>query len=159
TMDLSGLHLLDPIFIDSVRDTVAAAREHAVGAAHALAAGWAPGGDFDAQPAFDFGDGGDAQVDTVEAPGEKSPEKPSTTPPERRVVESTVERKDVPGAGGPSSLIDFSIWGIVTRADPIAKVVIAILSVASVWSWAIIFEKLIALRSVNARSDRFEDRF
>ena len=59
----------------------------------------------------------------------------------------------------PSSTVDFSIWGIISRADPIAKVVIAILSVASVWSWAIIFEKIIALRSVNGRSDKFEDRF
>ena len=145
-MDLSGLHLFDPILIDSVRDTLITARDQLAGAVHALAPGWAP-------------DGADGGIETVEAPAEKPGEKPSTTPPDKKIVEGSLEKKDTPGAGGPSSSIDFSIWGIVARADPIAKVVIGILSVASVWSWAIIFEKVIALRSVNGRSDKFEDRF
>jgi biopolymer transport protein TolQ len=154
-MDLSGLHLFDPILIDSVRHTVAAAQDQIAGALHVLAPGWAPdGGDYGSG---DPADGG--QIDTVEAPAEKPAEKPSTVPPDKKVVEGSLEKKDTPGAGGPTSTVDFSIWGIVARADPIAKAVIAILSVASVWSWAIIFEKVIALRSVNARSDKFEDRF
>ncbi|HEY7608908.1 MAG TPA: protein TolQ [Alphaproteobacteria bacterium] len=169
-MDLSGLHLLDPVVIDSVRDTLFTARDHVVSAAHSLVAAWIPdGGDVGADPQPDFGqhhyahggavDDGRGQVDLAEAPAEKPADKPPTVPPEKRVTEGSLERKDVPGAGGPSSSVDFSIWGIVSRADPVAKVVIAILSVASVWSWAIIFEKIIALRSVNGRSDKFEDRF
>ena len=178
-MDLSSLHLLDPVFIDSVRESVTQA-------VHALV--WAPDpgagdcsmndsgmGDF--VPA-DHGDSDSGQVELAqdktpdkagEKPGgdkpstDKAPdkpgEKPSTTPPERRVVDGSLEKKDVPGAGGPSAGVDFSIWGIVSRADPVAKVVIALLTVASIWSWAIIFEKIIALRAVNARSDKFEDRF
>ncbi len=158
-MDLSGLHLFDPILIDSVRHSVAAAQDQIAGALHALAPGWTPGGgDFGGDyGSGDPGDGG--HIDTVEAPAEKPDEKPSTVPPDKKVVEGSLEKKDTPGAGGPSSTVDFSIWGIVGRADPIAKAVIAILSVASVWSWAIIFEKVIALRSVNSRSDKFEDRF
>jgi hypothetical protein len=153
-MDLSGLHLFDPILIDSVRHTVAAAQDQIAGALHAVAPGWAPdGGDFGGEP----GDGG--RIETVEAPAEKPAENPSTVPPDKKVVEGSLEKKDTPGAGGPTSTVDFSIWGIISRADPIAKAVIAILSVASVWSWAIIFEKIIALRSVNARSDGFENRF
>lgn len=150
-MDLSGLHLFDPTLVDSVRHTVAAAQDQIAGALHALAPGWVPdGGDYGSP---DPGDGG--RIDTVEAPGEK----PSTVPPDKKVVEGSLEKKDTPGAGSPTSSVDFSIWGIVSRADPIAKAVIAILSVASVWSWAIIFEKVIALRAVNSRSDKFEDRF
>ncbi len=161
-MDLSGLHLLDPVLIDSVRDTFAVAHERLASVAHALAPGWIPDGShhglhlgFGDPTAHDpnFADPG--HIDTVEAPADKPP----TTPPDKRIVEGSLEKKDTPGTGGPSSTVDFSIWGIVSRADPIAKVVIAILSIASVWSWAIIFEKIIALRSVNSRSDKFEDRF
>jgi biopolymer transport protein TolQ len=156
-MDLSGLHLFDPILVDSVRDTFAAARDQFVGAVHAYAPGWASDG---CDHGWDAGFGDDTgRIETVEAPAENPGEKPSTTPPDKKIVEGSLEKKDVPGAGGPSSSVDFSIWGIVSRADPVAKVVIAILSVASVWSWAIIFEKMIALRSVNGRSDKFEDRF
>src|SRR5262249_3271751 len=157
--DISGLHLFDPVVIDSVRHAALSAQDHLVGAAHTLAAAWSPDGDFGADPTIDFSDDGSARVEMAEAPAEKPGEKPSSTPPDKKVVEGSLERKDVPGAGGPSATgVDFSIWGIVARADPVAKVVIAILSVASVWSWAIIFEKVIALRSVNARSDKFEDR-
>ncbi|MFO0989974.1 MAG: protein TolQ [Alphaproteobacteria bacterium] len=154
-MDLSGLHLFDPALVDSVRHTVAAAQDQIAGVLHALAPGWVPdGGDYGGDiGSADPGDGG--RIDTVEAPGEK----PSTVPPDKKVVEGSLEKKDTPGAGAPTSGVDFSIWGIVSRADPIAKAVIAILSVASVWSWAIIFEKVIALRAVNSRSDKFEDRF
>ena len=160
-MDLSGQHFFDPVVIDSLRHALAAAQDQFAGAVHTLVAAWSPdGGDFggDPGPGADFSD--DGRVETAEAPADKAPEKPSTTPHDKKVVEGSLERKDVPGAGGPSAAsVDFSIWGIASRADPVAKVVIAILSVASVWSWAIIFEKIIALRSVNGRSDKFEDRF
>jgi biopolymer transport protein TolQ len=156
-MDISSLHLFDAAFIDSVRETVT----HAV---HAVA--WSPdAGDPGGDPGGALPADVDAQVELAqdkppEKPPEKPAEKPSTTPPERRVVDTNLEKRDTPGAGGPSAGgVDFSIWGIVSRADPVAKVVIALLTVASVWSWAIIFEKIIALRAVNARSDKFEDRF
>jgi len=161
-MDLSGLHLLDPAVFDSVRETVA----HAV---HAVLPAWSadPAG-MDPAGADSFGWQTDA--DGVELAQDKAPEKPPgdkpaaekppTTPPDRKVVETDIAKKDTPGASGPSAAgIDFSIWGIVMRADPIGKAVIALLTVASVWSWAIIFEKIIALRAVNARSDKFEDQF
>jgi biopolymer transport protein TolQ len=155
-MDLSGLHLFEPTLIDSVRHTLAAALDQLVGV-HALTPSWMPDrGDYGGDPGL--GDDG-GRIETAEAPAEKPGETPSTTPPDKKVVEGSIEKKDVPGAGGPTSTVDFSIWGIVARADPIAKVVIAILSIASVWSWAIIFEKIIALRSVNGRSDKFENRF
>lgn len=157
-MDLSGLQLLDPAVVDSVRATIG----HAV---HAIMPAW--NGDFSPPDSFDWQaewaspdhDPGGIEL-AQDKPAAPPGEKPSTTPPDRKVVETDIAKKDTPGAGGPStSAIDFSIWGIVMRADPIGKAVIALLTVASVWSWAIIFEKIIALRAVNSRSDKFEDQF
>ena len=82
-MDLSGLHLFDPAVIDSVRHALVSAQDHVAGAVHAVAAAWSPdGGDLggDPSPSFDVSPGHDdhGRVDTVEAPADKAPEKPST---------------------------------------------------------------------------------
>ena len=37
--------------------------------------------------------------------------------------------------------LDFSIWGLFMRADIVVKLVMMGLFFASVWSWAIIFDK------------------
>jgi len=49
--------------------------------------------------------------------------------------------------------------GLFLQADLIVKVVMLLLLAASVWVWAIIFEKLIALRRANRAAGVFEDRF
>jgi biopolymer transport protein TolQ len=54
---------------------------------------------------------------------------------------------------------DFSIWGLFLEADPVVKVTMAILLLASVWCWAIIFDKTVRLRFLKSRADRFEDTF
>ena len=69
---------------------------------------------------------------------------------------STVERITLGGSQAP---LDLSIWGMFLHADVIVKVVIVVLLLASFWSWAIIFEKMIQIRSVNRRSNKFEDGF
>ena len=66
---------------------------------------------------------------------------------------------DAAALAGSQLSNDLSVWTLFLNADLIVKLVILMLVLASVWSWAIIFEKVIALRSVNARSDKFEDRF
>ena len=43
--------------------------------------------------------------------------------------------------GGSVAAYDFSMWSLFMRADIVVKVVIILLLVASVWCWAIIFEK------------------
>ncbi|MDE0150724.1 MAG: protein TolQ [Rhodospirillaceae bacterium] len=48
---------------------------------------------------------------------------------------------------------------VIERADWIVKGVIAVLVVASIWSWAVIFEKLMLLHRINGRATRFENRF
>ena len=54
---------------------------------------------------------------------------------------------------------DLSMLGLFLQADLIVKVVMLLLLAASVWVWAIIFEKLIALRRANRAAGVFEDRF
>ncbi len=54
---------------------------------------------------------------------------------------------------------DLSIWGLFLQADPVVKIVIIGLILASIWVWAVIFEKWSALRRVNRQADAFEDRF
>ncbi|HUW79970.1 MAG TPA: protein TolQ [Acidocella sp.] len=52
-----------------------------------------------------------------------------------------------------------SLWGLFTQADIVVQLVMAILLLASVWVWAIIFEKSFSLRRVNREATAFEDAF
>ena len=54
---------------------------------------------------------------------------------------------------------DFSLWGLFLEADIVVKLVMLILIFASIWSWAIIFDKTIGLRSVMQKSKKFEEKF
>jgi len=54
---------------------------------------------------------------------------------------------------------DFSMISLFLKADIVVKAVIVVLVLASVWCWAIIFEKLMALRKLNARAADFEGAF
>jgi biopolymer transport protein TolQ len=54
---------------------------------------------------------------------------------------------------------DLSLWGLFVQADIVVKIVMLALLAASVWVWAIVFEKWSALRRVNKAADGFEDRF
>ncbi len=60
-----------------------------------------------------------------------------------------------PGAAGG----DLSLWGLFMQADIVVKLVIFGLLVASIWVWAVVFEKWSSLRQVNRQADGFEDRF
>jgi biopolymer transport protein TolQ len=54
---------------------------------------------------------------------------------------------------------DISIPGLFMQADIVVKLVIILLLLASVWVWAIVFEKVTSLRRANRAADAFEDRF
>ncbi len=54
---------------------------------------------------------------------------------------------------------DLSILSLFLQADIVVKIVMTLLLLASVWVWAIIFEKVISLRRANRQADAFEDRF
>ena len=54
---------------------------------------------------------------------------------------------------------DFSVWALFLKADIIVKAVMIFLFVASIWCWAIIVEKTLRLRKLNAAAAEFEDSF
>ena len=54
---------------------------------------------------------------------------------------------------------DLSLWGLFAQADIVVKLVMILLVLASVWVWAIVFEKWQSLRRANREADAFEDRF
>ena len=62
-------------------------------------------------------------------------------------------------AVGLASNTDFSIISLFLRADIIVKSVIVILIASSVYSWAIIFDKIRVFRKINKSADEFEDKF
>lgn len=61
--------------------------------------------------------------------------------------------------GGSVGAPDFSMWSLFWRADWVVKAVIIMLVGASVWCWAIIFEKLTSLKKLNAQAREFEQSF
>ena len=60
------------------------------------------------------------------------------------------------GIGGNT---DFSLLKLFFRADFVVKSVIIILIAASVFSWALIIDKLRLFKKINLSSDEFEDKF
>ena len=58
-----------------------------------------------------------------------------------------------------SSGSDLSIWGLFIAADPLVKFVMLLLVLASIWCWAIIFEKISSVRRERSFSQQFEDAF
>ena len=62
----------------------------------------------------------------------------------------------VVGLGGST---DFSLIQIFIRADVVVKAVIIILLLASVYSWALIFEKYRLFKRIEKSTTSFEDKF
>ena len=62
----------------------------------------------------------------------------------------------VVGLGGAT---DFSLWQLFLRADFVVKSVIIILIFSSIFSWALIFEKVRLFRRINKSTQLFEDKF
>lgn len=69
-------------------------------------------------------------------------------------MDRAVDAVQLGAAGG-----DLSLWGLFMQADIVVKLVIFGLLVASIWVWAVVFEKWSSLRQVNRQADGFEDRF
>ena len=62
-------------------------------------------------------------------------------------------------AVGLASNTDFSIINLFIRADIIIKTVILILIASSIYSWAIIFEKINMFKKINKSTTEFENKF
>jgi biopolymer transport protein TolQ len=69
-------------------------------------------------------------------------------------VDRAVDAANLAAAGA-----DLSLWGLFMQADIVVKLVMLGLLFASVWVWAVVFEKWMSLRRVNREADSFEDRF
>jgi biopolymer transport protein TolQ len=57
------------------------------------------------------------------------------------------------GSGG------FSAWTLFLQASPVVKFVMGLLAFASIWSWGIIFDKTLRLRSLFRQAEQFEEKF
>ncbi len=62
-------------------------------------------------------------------------------------------------AVGLASSADFSIINLFIRADIIVKTVILLLIACSIYSWAVIIEKLKLFRKINKSTEEFESKF
>jgi biopolymer transport protein TolQ len=62
-------------------------------------------------------------------------------------------------AGSVAQSHDVSMLALFLHADIIVKLVMFCLLLASVWCWAIIFEKVFRLRKLFGRADAFEESF
>ncbi|MEX0808270.1 MAG: protein TolQ [Dongiaceae bacterium] len=71
-------------------------------------------------------------------------------------METEIDAAELAGTIAP---LDMSVWGLFLQADLIVKLVILLLVVASIWTWAIIFDKAIRLRRVQAQARQFEEAF
>ncbi len=58
-----------------------------------------------------------------------------------------------------SVVTDLSMWGLFLQADFVVKLVMVLLILASVWCWAIIFEKWRRIRKLSEDARRFEESF
>ncbi len=70
-------------------------------------------------------------------------------------MDRAVDAVNLPGAAAG----DLSILSLFMQADIVVKIVMLALLVASIWVWAIVFEKVTSLRRASRAADAFEDRF
>ena len=62
-------------------------------------------------------------------------------------------------AVGLASSADFSLMNLFLRADIIVKTVIVLLIACSIYSWAIIIDKVKLFKKINISSEEFEEKF
>ncbi len=69
-------------------------------------------------------------------------------------MDRAVDASNLAASGG-----DLSITTLFLQADIVVKLVMLMLLAASIWVWAVVFEKTFSLRRANRDADAFEDRF
>ncbi|HET8726937.1 MAG TPA: protein TolQ [Alphaproteobacteria bacterium] len=71
-------------------------------------------------------------------------------------INSTVQMM---GTEAATAVHDLSLWGLFLQADIVVKFVMLLLLAASIWCWAIIFEKSMRLRRMKRDVEGFEETF
>jgi len=66
---------------------------------------------------------------------------------------------DVETVQGVAQSSQISIWHLALNASVVVQLVMVGLALASVWSWAIIFEKIVTYRRTQSDNNRFEQTF
>ncbi|MEQ8604610.1 MAG: protein TolQ [Marivibrio sp.] len=61
--------------------------------------------------------------------------------------------------GGDASQPELTMLSLFLRADWVVKSVMVLLVLMSIWSWAVIFDKLTRMRKLQRLAGRFEDAF
>ena len=56
-------------------------------------------------------------------------------------------------------VVNMSAWALFLQADLVVKAVVVLLILMSLWSWAIIFDKVFRLRSLFKQAEQFEEKF
>ena len=62
-------------------------------------------------------------------------------------------------ATASAQALDMSVFGLFMMADPVVKAVMLLLIGASVWCWAIIFDKMTRIRRQKRSAEEFDDLF
>jgi biopolymer transport protein TolQ len=93
---------------------------------------------------------GGGQSGPIAAPVGESAQSQALAP-----LPGTAASSDAP-MGGDNS---FTIVGMFMRADIVVKCVMVLLLLASLWSWTIIFNKLVTLSNLKRKARRFEKLF
>ena len=62
-------------------------------------------------------------------------------------------------ATASAKALDMSVFGLFMMADPVVKAVMLLLIGASVWCWAIIFDKMTRIRRQKLGAEEFDDLF
>ncbi len=70
-------------------------------------------------------------------------------------MDRTVETTALGGSGMP----EFTPWALFLHADLVGQFVVLILLIASFWTWAIVIDKWLRLRRLQAAANQFEDQF
>jgi len=70
-----------------------------------------------------------------------------------------VQAGNVANIAGAAVSHDMSFYGMFMHADLVVQLVMGALVLASLWTWAIIYDKWSAFRTIKARSAKFESDF
>ncbi len=85
---------------------------------------------------------------------------PTGPEPQSAPIAAPTTSVDVSPVGALGPQVDgISIVSLFMRASLVVQVVFGLLLLASLWSWAIIFNKWITLRRLRRRADKFEKTF
>lgn len=70
-----------------------------------------------------------------------------------------METQVLEAATAAGGAVDLSTWSLFLQADVVVKSIMILLAIMSVWSWAIIFDKTLRMRSLHQKAEQFEEKF